>query len=68
MQKQLTNHDINEDLWLAAFTRDELKTVAKKNGIGIPSNKEDLAYNLMRGYSASQTPDQAKTFKVRVSI
>jgi hypothetical protein len=65
MQKQLTNHDIELNTWLK-LTRDELKAVAKKNGIGIPSNKEDLAVNLQRGFSNSQ--HEVKTFKVRITV
>ena len=65
MQLQTTNHNINLETWLG-FTRNELKAIAKKQGIGIPDNKEELARNLQRGFSASQK--EAKTFKVKVSV
>lgn len=65
MQRQLTNHNIEINTWLG-FTRDELKTIARKNGIGIADRKEELALNLQRGKSASQT--EAKTFRVKVSV
>ena len=67
MQLNTTNHNIALDTWLG-FTRNELKALAKKQGIGIPDNKQDLAYNLQRGYSASQSQEQARTFKVRLSV
>ncbi len=65
MQTQLTNHDIELATWLG-FTRDQLKTIARKNGIGIADRKEELARNLMLGRSASQT--ETKTFRVKVSV
>jgi len=67
MQLSTTNHNIDLSTWMG-FTRNDLKTIAKKQGIGIPDNKQDLAYNLQRGYSASQSQDQARTFKVKISV
>ena len=67
MQLQTTNHNIVLSTWMG-FTRNDLKTIAKKQGIGIPDNKPDLAYNLQRGYSASQSKEQARTFKVKISV
>ena len=65
MQRQLTNHDIELSTWLG-FTREELKMIARKHGIGIADRKEELARNLMLGRSASQK--EAKTFRVKVSV
>jgi hypothetical protein len=67
MQLQTTNHNIDLTTWLG-FTRNDLKAIAKKQGIGIPDNKQDLAVNLQRGYSASQNQEDARTFKVRLSV
>lgn len=65
MQIQLTNHDIDQATWLG-FTRDQLKTIARKNDITIADRKEQLAQNLQRGRGVSQT--EAKTFRVKVSV
>ena len=65
MTKVITNHDIDAVTWMS-LTRAELNALAKKNNIGIPSHKFDLADNLQRGYSDSQT--EIKTFKVRLSV
>ena len=67
MQLQTTNHNIDLSTWLG-FTRNDLKAIAKKQGIGIPDNKQDLAINLQRGYSASQSQEEARTFKVKLSV
>ena len=67
MNTSLTNHNLDLTTWLN-FTRDELKSVARKNGIGIPSNKADLARNLQRGFSDCQLNEEPRTFKVKVSI
>jgi len=65
MQINTTNHDVELTTWLQ-FTRDQLKAIARKQGIGIADRKEDLARNLRNGRSASQ--DEAKTFRVKVSV
>lgn len=65
MQINTTNHDVELTTWLS-FSRDQLKTIARKQGIGIADRKEELARNLREGRSVSQK--EPKTFRVKVSV
>lgn len=61
----ITNHDINTDVWLNQFSRDELRAIAARYSIKRGRDKVDTAINIKSGIKQDET---IATFEVVLSI
>lgn len=65
MKAILTNLEVPREFWLA-FSRKQLRDLARKHGIMCGQNKKDTAFLLTRG--AQYETSEPKTFNVSIEV